>query len=403
MEREETLLYALKWPSSNPFFAAILIALTLGTASAPLAWTYTTGNYLWAVAVSRDGRYAIAGSDDMRAYFFNTKSAEGEPLWSHAAHGYVRDVAISRNGTRAAASDTDGNVFFFRRPDLSGEPVWSYRSDYPIEALAMSEEGDYLVAGDRAGSVYLFKTGLTEPLIMKSMIPGGVLALSLSKSNAVAATSASGGLYFFSEASSPSYVWSFQEYATFPYLAMGRDAGYIVAAGSGGYVYMINSSGQLMDRQSLGGAVSALAVSYRAHLVVAGSANGRVSLYRLSDRLEKLSSLEARRPVTSAALSDDGERISVATLDGVISMFDQSLTDKIWTFNAGAIVHSLSISADGRIMAAGSDTGSIYLFDETSVRSGRIVSYLVLAAVAVIAIVAGFAIWRKRRKRIAEI
>jgi WD40 repeat protein len=392
-------LLTFKQSSSNVFSVALLVALTVGASSAPLAWTYTTGNYLWAVAVSRDGRYAIAGSDDMHAYFFNTKSVDGQPLWSHATRGYVRDVAVSRNGTRAAASDADGNIFFFDRPDLSGKLLWSYRSEYPIEALAMSEQGDYLVAGDRAGSLRFFKTSLTKPLVAESMIPGGVLTVSLSKSNAVAATSASGGLYFFSEASSEGYAWSFQEYTTFPCLAMSGDASRVIVGGSDGYVHLVDSSGQPMDQQSLGGAVSALVVSNNARLLVAGSVNGRVSLYRIANRLEKLSSVETQSAVASIAMSGSGERVSVATMDGAISMLDQSLTRQIWTFNAGAIVHLISMSDDGAVTAAGSDTGSVYMFNEENASKNTETGlYYILVPAVFIVVVIAVVIWSRRNK-----
>jgi len=53
-------------PVLNYACIALFVVLAVTASSAPFAWTYRTGNYAWAVAVSDDGRYVIAGSDDMQ-------------------------------------------------------------------------------------------------------------------------------------------------------------------------------------------------------------------------------------------------------------------------------------------------------------------------------------------------
>jgi WD40 repeat protein len=187
------LRLGLQLPDWNKASTVLLLTLTVTTGSTPLVLTYRTGDYSWAVAVSHDGRYVIAGSDDMHAYFFGTQSAEGKPLWSYATHGYVRHVAVSGDGSSAAAGSLDGSILFFK-PVVSGNPVWSSKATSPIDALAMSEDGHYLAAGDRLGTIYFLKTSSTD--LTRRMISGGVLTLSISKSGMLAATAARGGLCF---------------------------------------------------------------------------------------------------------------------------------------------------------------------------------------------------------------
>ena len=376
----------------------LLITLVAGTSSgsAPLAWTYMTGNYSWAVAVSLDGRFVVAGSDDMHTYFFETSLGGSKPLWSHETHGYVRHVSVSRNGACIAAGDTEGNIFFYRS-NSSGGPVWSYRSETAIQALALTDLGDYLAAGDRRGHLYVLKTDLQEPMIWQYLISGGVLAVSLSTHGVLVATGAQGGLYFFGQVTSPSYEWAFQQYSSLPYVAITDDGSYLVAGGSDGYLYLLTNSGQLVDRSNVGGAVSALSISVGTRRVVAGTMNGNVSLYQIENRLEKRGSFQSREPVTSIAASENGDRVSVAYLDGEISTFDGILDHQMWSYNVGAIVHSLSVSGNGRVMAAASDTGGIYLFNEeirVSVdRTGWDV--VVLSVSGAVLVVAYFA-WRRR-------
>jgi len=376
---------------------ALLLALAATMGPVPLAWTYATGNYSWTVAVSSDGRYVIAGSDDMHAYFFSADASEGRPVWTLSAHGYVRHVAISSNGTRAAASDNAGNIYFFRY-ESSGTPVWSYRATSAVDALDLSSDGRYLVAGDRDGAIYLFDTNAAGSLVWYGLLPGGVLDLALSESRALAVSSIQGGVYFYDVASAQSgHIWSFQESTSFPRVAMLDDASYVIAGGSDGYVYMINASGQATDKQRLGGAISALSISDNTHGLIAGSTSGRVLHCLIKDRLQTLGSLETQQPVTSATLSENAKRISFANLDGTVSVFNQSLTSPLWTFNAGAIVHSLSISSDGTILAASSDTGSIYLFHEQPVAQTEKFSYAtLLVPMTIMILVLGYFLLRRR-------
>jgi len=378
----------------------MIVLLMTASGAAPLVWTYATGNYSWTVAVSHDGRYLIAGSDDMHAYFFKT-DAGATPAWTHSAQAYVRHVAISSNGSSATASDTAGNVYFFH-PEASGSPTWSFHASSAISGTDISEDGRRLVVGDQQGDVYLFDTdGSGSPIWLNSVM-GGVLALSLFKSDSVAVASAKGGIYFYNLTSSHSgYTWSFQESISFPQLAVSEDAGYILAGGTDGNIYVTDSAGQVIDMQKLGGSISAISIADHARCVIVGSTNGIVSRYLLKDRLEELDSSAAHGPITSVAVSDDGSRVSVASLDGTISNFHQSLNSLSWTFGAGAIVHSLSISGDGLVMAASSDTGKIYLFNEHA--SAQTWNPLIVIAYVVVSLTALLLAYFVLRARLTKV
>lgn len=377
---------------------SLIILLMATTSTAPLAWTYATGNYSWTVAVSHDGRYVIAGSDDMHTYFFQADSSQGKPLWSHLAHGYVRHVAISNNGDRAAASDMAGYVYFFR-PGASASPVWSFHSDSAIYAIAISDDGSQLVAGDQGGSIFLFNTNQSSAPIWQGLVPGGVLAVSLWQSRgAVIATSTQGGIYYYEHESTPSgFSWKFQESVSFPQLSVNDDADYVVAGGSDGSIHMITDEGQLAGTQRVGGSLSAISISNHLLQVIAGSTNGNVSRFDLNEGFEKLDSFDAKMPVTSVAISDDGERIAVAGLDGTIWTFNEKFADLIWTFNTGAIVHSLSMSGDGQVMSATDDKGNIYLFREQApVRAEEPVSLVIFVPIALVLLALGYIVLRRR-------
>ncbi len=378
-----------------------MIALLMTAAgTAPLVWTYATGNYSWTATVSHDGQYLIAGSDDMHAYFFKT-DAGASPVWAHSAQGYVRHVAMSSNGSSAAAGDMAGNVYFFH-PEASGSPAWSFHAGSAISGTDISEDGRRLVVGDQEGDIYLFDTGGSGSPIWHNLAIGGVLALSLFRSDSVVVASAKGGIYFYDLTSSrPGYAWSLQESMSFPQLAVSEDAGYIVAGGSDGNIYMATVAGQVVDMQKLGGSISAISIADHARCVIVGSTNGIVSRYLLKDRLEQLDSSAAHSPITSVAVSDDGSRLSAASLDGTISDFHQTLNGLSWTFSIGAIVHSLSMSGDGLVIAASSDTGKIYLFSENAFAQTRDpLPVTVYALVSVAALLLTYIVLRARLARV---
>jgi WD40 repeat protein len=294
-----------------------------------------------------------------------------------------------------------GDVYFFH-PEASGSPAWSFHAGSAISGTDISEDGRRLVVGDQEGDIYLFDTDGSGSPIWHNLVMGGVLALSFFRSDSVAVASAKGGIYFYDLTSSrPGYAWSFQESMSFPQLAVSDSAGYVVAGGSDGTIYMATVAGQVVDMQTLGGAISAISIADHARCVIVGSTNGSVSRYLLKDRLEKLDSSAAHGPITSVAVSDDGSRVSVASLDGTISDFHQTLNGLSWTFSAGAIVHSLSMSGDGLVIAASSDTGKIYLFSEhASAQTRDSLPVIVYVLVSVAALLLTYIALRARLKKV---
>ena len=58
-------------------------------------WSYKTGYWVDSVAISSNGSYVVAGSDDNKVYLFDRS---GKLLWSYKTRGCVESVAISSDG-----------------------------------------------------------------------------------------------------------------------------------------------------------------------------------------------------------------------------------------------------------------------------------------------------------------
>ena len=85
-------------------FALALMAAGEVEANDP-EFSYTTEGKVWAVAISADGEYIAAGSDDDNVYLFERDS--NTPLWDYTTGDDVRSVAISSNGEYIAAGSLD--------------------------------------------------------------------------------------------------------------------------------------------------------------------------------------------------------------------------------------------------------------------------------------------------------
>ncbi|MFN4133785.1 MAG: PQQ-binding-like beta-propeller repeat protein, partial [Candidatus Hadarchaeales archaeon] len=84
-------------------------------------WSYTTDTAVWAVDISSDGRFIVAGDLDGRARLFSP--SDNIPLWTYqteysGAYGYysaIYSVAISENGDHIAFGAFDNKVYFSTR------------------------------------------------------------------------------------------------------------------------------------------------------------------------------------------------------------------------------------------------------------------------------------------------
>jgi len=66
---------------------------------------------VYSVAISADGEYIAAGSDDHKLYLFDKDSST--PFWSYGTEGTVSSVSISADGKYIAVGSNDDNVYLF--------------------------------------------------------------------------------------------------------------------------------------------------------------------------------------------------------------------------------------------------------------------------------------------------
>ncbi len=117
-----------------------------------------TGYWQWPnltdVAVSADGRYALIGSSDNQAVYFDM--VEGQMRYVFPHHEKVTSVALSKDGRYALTGSDDWHASLW---DLSdGKHLWSKNMKYKIALVALSDDGELALANAYIGDAHIFTT-----------------------------------------------------------------------------------------------------------------------------------------------------------------------------------------------------------------------------------------------------
>ncbi len=117
-----------------------------------------TGYWQWPnlsdVAVSADGRYALIGSKDNQAVYFDMVAGKMKYVFAH--HEKVTSVALSKDGRFALTGSDDWHASLW---DLkTGEHLWSKNLEYKIALVALSDDGELALANAYIGDARIYAT-----------------------------------------------------------------------------------------------------------------------------------------------------------------------------------------------------------------------------------------------------
>ncbi|GAB6102190.1 hypothetical protein JCM16138_14130 [Thermococcus atlanticus] len=125
--------------------------------SGKLVYEYKTGNQVWAVDISRDGRMFVAGSQDGWIYYFRDrkllwKKDTGAPIWG--VQLYNGTIVTGNNGGMITVFDASGRILWSK--NLGGR-VWRIKAaDDRIAALTVRGESSI------TSTLYMFTLNGTE-------------------------------------------------------------------------------------------------------------------------------------------------------------------------------------------------------------------------------------------------
>lgn len=133
-------------------------AVASGRLSGYWAWPKLTD-----VAVSASGRYALIGSRDNQAVYFDM--VEGKMRYVFPHHEKVTSVALSQDGRYALTGSDDWHASLW---DLAtGEHLWSKNMKYKIALVALSDDGEYALANAFGGDAHIYATAGEGSLVSR--------------------------------------------------------------------------------------------------------------------------------------------------------------------------------------------------------------------------------------------
>jgi hypothetical protein len=341
--------------------------------SAPY-WTYKTGFYVPAVAVSEDGNTIVAASDDNKIYTFgrgsNTTlwrcnepstcsvavSANGSTIvavgsgvhvfgrqsnttiWDYFhSGGAPLSVAVSADGNTIVSGGFDNNVTVFSRQ--SNATIWRYNTVAPIYSVAVSANGSTIVAGGSDGYVRVFGRQ-SNTIVWQYGASNNIYSVAVSADgNTIAAGGADGYIRVFGRQSNAT-IWDYFSTNKTRCVAVSRDGTTIAAGGDDGYlrVFGRTSNATLIQHNTGGTIARAVATSSDGSMIACGghgANNPRVFMY--SKSLGLLASYDVGGTIGGSitfggpvvGISGDGSLMAIGCNDNKLYVFQYDTTPPV--------------------------------------------------------------------------
>ncbi len=156
-------------------------------------WSTKTGRLsgYWAwpkltdVDISADGRYALIGSKDKQAVYFDM--VEGKMRYVFPHHEKVTSVSLSKDGRFALTGADDWHASLW---DLSdGKHLWSKNMKYKIALVELSDDGKLALANAYIGDAHIYTTAGKGELVSRlDEVRMTLVSADFSSNNSILAT-----------------------------------------------------------------------------------------------------------------------------------------------------------------------------------------------------------------------
>lgn len=297
-------------------------------------------NWITSVSISPDERYLAAADNQQNLYLFDIALKElkwkytGQPVMDTGNLGMDKGiVAFSHNGYLAAS--LKGVMFLFKVDN--NNPIWSSPTGAVLNGMAISKDGQYIVAGGRDTYVYLWQKDSSTPVWKhKIEAKGGMMGGSVIRSLSMTAD----GKYFVVGTSCPD-----------------RSI----------HVFTPQSSEPVFKTKvGINFPVESVSITDDARYILAGGGGSSEDpfsavLFKLNKSKPIWNFDVSVNPVNEVAISSDGIWcVTGSIMEGILTAKCES-KDPIWRVNNTGYIGSLSFSADGEYLAAGTGTNHVLL------------------------------------------
>jgi WD40 repeat protein len=350
--------------------------LALGSDSRVSVWDVRNQREVWAaqtpaggfVAFTPDGQTLLTAGHDRtperphEVQRWDAATGKAGSLLRLETRGDWASYALSPDGRTLASSSAGGGRL--RLLDAqSGKPRFPFGHSFPVRVVAVSPDGARAASADDAGVILLWGLGDGRLLARLEGHAGVVRDLAFSPDGQTLASAGHDQTVrlWDLEAARPRQLLSGHA-GLVEAVAFSPDGKRLVSAGRDGAVFLWELDGDLRKRKLEGRDVSwaAAAFSPDGRTLAAAGTDG-VSLWNVE------------RGVLERTLPEEGVFRVAFLPDGAALALTMRKAVKVWSAKTGRLEQTLdadgvlsgrlSVSADGRLIAAGGDDGRVYLWD----------------------------------------
>ena len=136
-------------PNKKNYFRLFIISGLLGlfltsqaglaSASGPL-WSYDTHNAITGIALSGNGEYVAAGTDNNNIFYFNRS---GTLLWTNHSVQEISSISMPVSGQYIGVGGTSLVIF-----PSNGDSIFNYNNGNPVNDVQFMDDGRYIAVMD---------------------------------------------------------------------------------------------------------------------------------------------------------------------------------------------------------------------------------------------------------------
>ncbi len=279
-----------------------------------LIWEYATGDRVNAVASSADGEQTALGARDNMV---SVLDGEGQLRWTFGAENSVLGLDMSADGQWLGVASEDRQVYLL---DGDGNLLWQFKAGRPMNNVAVADDGSLLAATSDDLSVYVLD-GSGE-LLWQETLGIGVQAVAVygKGEKARVVIGSDDGLVTIYSRDGKALLSEQLDYDV-QSLDVTPNGGRILVGTSDGFATLLNgSNGDLLWQYATDGNELSVALTGDAGSAIIGSEESAVLLDGDGALVQRFLMADEVRDV---AITDDGNRLVVGTLDPRARLFDR--------------------------------------------------------------------------------